>query len=197
MPSRSWKTSTWPSVASPAPIPITGTSSCGISASVTAAGTASKTIAKQPTACSASASRRSAPPPRPVRPCALKPPSALADLRRQADVAHHRDARPDDRPRPIDRGAAALELDRVAARLLDEPLRVLDRVLVRALVGAERHVADQAAASRSPRRTAAAMVTISSMPTGVVESYPSTTIAAVSPTSTTSTPASSATWAEG
>jgi hypothetical protein len=41
------------------------------------------------------------------------------------------------------------------------------------------------------------MVTISSIPTGVVASYPSTTIAAVSPTSTMSTPASSATWAEG
>ena len=50
---------------------------------------------------------------------------------------------------------------------------------------------------RRPRRTAAAIVTISSIPTGVVESWPSTTIAAVSPTRTTSTPASSTTWAEG
>ena len=66
-------------MASPAPIPITGTSMCGISASATAAGTASKTIAKQPAACSASASRAICAADSAVRPCALKPPSALAD----------------------------------------------------------------------------------------------------------------------
>jgi hypothetical protein len=47
------------------------------------------------------------------------------------------------------------------------------------------------------RRTAAVRVTISSIPTGVVASCPSTTIAAVSPTRTMSTPASSATWPDG
>jgi len=50
---------------------------------------------------------------------------------------------------------------------------------------------------RSPRRTAAASMIISSMPTGTVLSYPSTQLAAESPTSTTSTPTSSTTWAEG
>src|ERR687898_1768565 len=40
-------------------------------------------------------------------------------------------------------------------------------------------------------------MTISSIPTGTVESWPSTTIAALSPTRTRSTPASSATWPEG
>ena len=64
-------------------------------------------------------------------------------LRRQADVAHHRDPGADDRPRAVDRGAAALELDRVAAGLLDEALGVGDGLLVRLLVRAERHVADQ------------------------------------------------------
>ena len=59
IPSRSWKTSTWPAVAGPAPIPIVGTSSFSTIASVIAAGTASKTIAKQPTDCSASASSQS------------------------------------------------------------------------------------------------------------------------------------------
>ncbi len=49
----------------------------------------------------------------------------------------------------------------------------------------------------SPRRTAAASISISSMPTGTVESWPSTVIAPESPTSTRSTPASSATLAEG
>ena len=48
MPSRSWNTSTCPSVAGPAPMPITGTSIVGISSSVTALGIASNTIAKQP-----------------------------------------------------------------------------------------------------------------------------------------------------
>ena len=57
MPSRSWKTSTWPSVAGPAPIPITGISIRGMISSATAAGIASKTIEKQPASCSASASR--------------------------------------------------------------------------------------------------------------------------------------------
>ena len=71
MPSRSWKTSTWPEVAGPAPIPITGISSCSTIASVTAAGTASKTIAKQPTDCSASASSQSWIAACAVLPCAL------------------------------------------------------------------------------------------------------------------------------
>ena len=58
-------------------------------------------------------------------------------------MAHHRDAGVDDRLRAIGRCAAALELDRVAAGFLDEALSVRDRLLVRGLVAAERHVADQ------------------------------------------------------
>ena len=49
----------------------------------------------------------------------------------------------------------------------------------------------------SPRRTAWASMSSSSSVTGTVEGYPSTVIAPESPTSTTSTPASSATWALG
>ena len=64
-------------------------------------------------------------------------------LRCEADVAHHRHAGVDDRLRALDRDPAALELDDVAARLLDVPRRGLDRLLVRALVGAERQVAHQ------------------------------------------------------
>ena len=48
-----------------------------------------------------------------------------------------------------------------------------------------------------PRRTAWVSMIISSMPTGVVALWPRTTIAALSPTRTRSTPDSSATWAEG
>ena len=64
-------------------------------------------------------------------------------LRRQADVAHHRDAGAHDRPGALGGRAAALELDGVAARLLDEAVRGVDRLRVGGLVGAERQVADQ------------------------------------------------------
>ena len=70
MPSRSWKTSTCPSAAGPAPMPITGISMRGMTRSATADGIASKTIEKHPASWSASASRamRAAAPA--VRPCA-------------------------------------------------------------------------------------------------------------------------------
>ena len=45
---------------------------------------------------------------------------------------------------------------------------------------------------RAPRVTARVRISISSIVTGTVESWPSTTIAAESPTSTMSTPAASA-----
>src|ERR1700758_3432037 len=44
-------------------------------------------------------------------------------LRRQANVAHDRDAGVNDRPGALDARPAAFELDRVAAGLLDEALR--------------------------------------------------------------------------
>ena len=71
-------------------------------------------------------------------------------LRRQANVPHHRDSRAGDRPRPLHRRPAALQLHGIAARLFDEPLRVLDCVLVRALIGAERHIADQERRAQTP-----------------------------------------------
>jgi hypothetical protein len=57
-------------------------------------------------------------------------------------VAHDRRAGLDDRAGPLGHLAAALELDRVAARLLDEPVGSGDRLLVGGLVAAERQVAD-------------------------------------------------------
>ena len=154
MPSRSWKTSTWPSVAGPAPIPITGTSMlrherlgdrCGnrLEDDREAAGRL------QRQRLLGELRRRLG-----GLALGLEAAEGGGGLRRQADVAHHRDAGADDRPRPLDGGAAALELDGVAAGLLDEALGVLDRLLVRALVGAERHVADQQRASsgRAGRR---------------------------------------------
>ena len=71
MPSRSWNTSTWPSVAGPAPMPITSTSIRGMIASDTAAGIASKTMAKQPASWSATASRATRAAASAVRPWAL------------------------------------------------------------------------------------------------------------------------------
>ena len=144
MPRRSWNTSTWPSVAGPAPMPITGTSSSRISSSVTALGIASNTIVKQPASCSASASEAIRSGSCSRAPLRLPAAERGRGLRCEAHVAHHRDARADDRRRTTRGGlAAALQLDRVAARLLDHPHRRGDRLLVRHLVGAERQIADQ------------------------------------------------------
>ena len=142
MPSRSWKTRTWPEVEGPAPMPIVGISSLATIASVIAAGTASKTIAKQPTDCSARASSQSWI--ASLRGLALGFVAAErgGGLRGQADVAHHRDAGADDRPGALDRDAAGLQLDHLAAGLLDQPLGALDGQLVARLVAAHRHVAD-------------------------------------------------------
>ena len=107
----------------PAPIPITGICMRGMISSVSAAGMASNTIAKQPASW------------RPIASCmtssaalgraALRAVAAERGrrLRREADVAHHGDAGRHDRAGALDRGAAALELDGVAAGLLDEALR--------------------------------------------------------------------------
>ena len=103
----------------------------GISSSVTAAGIASNTSAKQPASCSASASEaiRSAAPA--VRPWAFQPPRAV-------EVWGVRPTWPiTGMPAPTiararrDRClAAALELHDLAAGLLDHPHRRGDRLLV-------------------------------------------------------------------
>src|ERR671931_439134 len=77
MPSRSWKTSTWPSVSGPAPMPMTGTCIRGMSSDATALGMASNTIAKQPAPWRASASRAMRSAACAVRPCARYPPRAV------------------------------------------------------------------------------------------------------------------------
>ena len=100
-------------MAGPAPIPITGISSFGISASVTADGIASKTIAKQPTDWSASASSVSLAAASAVRALGLEAAEGRGGLRSEADVTHHRDPGADDRAGAIDRGTAPLELDSV------------------------------------------------------------------------------------
>ena len=83
-------------------------------------------------------------------------------------MAHHRDAGADDGRGALDGGAAALELDGVAAGLLDEPLGGRDGLLVGDLVGAERQVADQERrrSGRGGRRRRS--ISISSTDTGTV-----------------------------
>ena len=117
-------------------------------------------------------------------------------LRGQPDVAHHGNPGVDDRAGPLDAGPASLELDGVAAGLLDESLGGGDRLLVRGLVGPERQVADQERGLTSAPHGAGKHQHLF-VDTGTVEGYPSTVIAPESPTSTTSTPASSATCADG
>ena len=103
-PSRSWNTSTWPSHAAPAPMPIVGTVDALGDRARRPARDASSTIAKRrPPRAPARRRRASCCAFAAVRPCTLKPPSCVDRLRRQADVAHHRDARGDDRARHAQR----------------------------------------------------------------------------------------------
>ena len=128
----------------PAPIPITGTWSAASSASATAAGTASKTMAKQPAACSARAS--SAICSRRFGGLALS--LEAAERHWRSGASGRRGPSPGCPSRTIARARStdgpprsSLTASQPASR--DEALGVLDRVLVGALVGAERHVADQ------------------------------------------------------
>src|ERR1700745_3541822 len=114
MPSRSWNTRTCPSVAGPAPIPITGIASISVTTVATAAGIASNTTEKQPASWSAGAAAARNPP-KPDREAAgpLERERVLRDreralrgpalgavaaergrrLRGEADVPHYRDPR--------------------------------------------------------------------------------------------------------
>ena len=93
MPSRSWNTSTWPSVAGPAPMPITGISRPGISSSVTAARDrledereAARILER---VCLEGDARGGAGRP----PLRLPAPEGSGRLGGEADMAHHGDAR--------------------------------------------------------------------------------------------------------
>ena len=169
MPSRSWNTSTWPSVAGPAPMPITGTSISPISSSVTALGIASKTIAKQPASCSASASAAMRAAARALRPWAFQPPSAVEvwGVRPTWPITGM-PAPTIARARLAGSLAAALQLDDLAAALLDHPHGGRDRLLVGDLIGAEGQVADQQRACCRPRLTARVSTSMSVSSTGVV-----------------------------
>ena len=70
-------------------------------------------------------------------------------LRGQPDVAHHGHAGARERANAREHRSGALQLDRVRARLLDEADRVLERLLVRDLERAERHVGDHERPARA------------------------------------------------
>ena len=76
-------------------------------------------------------------------------------LRREADVAHHRDAGGDDAADRLGDVGAALELDRVHAALGQQPAGVAQRLFRRDLVAHERHVADDVRALAAARDRAA------------------------------------------
>ena len=115
-----------------------------MSSSATCDGIASKTSEKQPASWSASASRATRAAAGGVAALGAVAAERRRGLRRQADVAHDRDPRLHDRPRPRGgRRPAAFELDGVAAGLLDEAQRGAHGLLVGDLVGAERQVADE------------------------------------------------------
>ena len=150
-------------------MPITAMSIAGMISAATALGIASKTSEKQPASCSAT--RLAGDPRGRLGGAALGAVAAERGgrLRRQPDVAHDRDAGGDDRAGARDgHRAAALELDRVAARLLDEPHRGRHGLLVGDLVGPEREVGDQ---ERRPQAApgGAASMSISSTSTGTVD----------------------------
>ena len=88
----SCSTSTWPSQPGPAPMPIVGMVSPAVTRARAAAGTSSSTIAQAPAASSApasSSSRSAAAGVPPLHPVAAQ---RVDRLRREAEVAHHRNA---------------------------------------------------------------------------------------------------------
>ncbi len=72
-------------------------------------------------------------------------------LRRETNVCHDGDAVRGERPDGVDDLRAALDLDRVHARLFEEARGVAKSVGSAGLVAAERHVADQQRTRRSAR----------------------------------------------
>ena len=131
---------------------------------------------------------------------ALRPEAAelRRRLRRQPDVADDADVRLGDRPQPATAiRPAPSSLTQVGAALLDHPDRARDRLLVGDLVADPNGRSPITSGRRAARVTARVRKIISSRVTGSVESWPSMTIAAVSPTSTSSTPASSASTRRG
>ena len=165
----SCQTSTWASVAAPAPIPIVGIDRLRVTRSARSLGTTSSTIANAPAASMALASLHED---LAVLAAALHPVAAeLVDrLRGQAQVRHHGDAGRDQRLDLRQHAGAALELDGLDAGLLHEPGGGLQRLL-RARPGRSR-TGGRRPPGRAiePRTTAAASGSRSSTVTGTVES---------------------------
>ena len=142
---------TWisPEQHGPAPMPIVGMASRSVMARASSAGTSSSTTAKAPGLLDGHRIGEERPGRLPG--AALDPVAAeLADrLRRQADVAHDRDAAADDGLDRPARADAALDLDGLRVRVAEEAPGVLDRLLHRDAVAQEGHVADDEGAPRA------------------------------------------------
>ena len=133
-------------------MPIVGTATVSVTIRATPSGTASSTIAKQPASASATASSTSLP--RGVELLALHLEAAerVDGLRREADVAHHRDLGVEDRPDRFDAFAPAFELHRAGAGP-DQCGRVADGLAPGDVVAEPREVAhDQRPRSRTGDR---------------------------------------------
>ena len=124
-------------------MPITGTSIRGISASVDGGGDRLEDDREAARRLQGERVPRDLRRRLRVRPWVLKPPSGAGRCGVRPTCPITGIPERDDGLRPLHRGPAPLQLDGVAARLPDEPLRVVDRVLVGALIGAEWQVADQ------------------------------------------------------
>jgi hypothetical protein len=162
-----------------------------VTSSATGAGIASSTIEKQPAASSARASsirRRAC---SAVRPWALKPPSAVADwgvspiwpitgIPAPTIAATRASVGP--APSTFTASAPASLTNRIAFVTASASETWKDPNGMSAITSGR----------RAPRVTARVRTSISSIVAGTVESWPNTVIAAESPTSTRSTPASSA-----
>ncbi len=162
----------------------------------TGEGTASRTIEKQPAAWSASASRTSCAAFDAVRPCALKPPSAVADcgVRPMWPITGT--------PAPTMACTRESIVPAPSSFTASAPASLTNRTAFVTASSSDtwkepNGMSATTSGRLAPRVTARVSTSISSIVAGTVESWPSIVIAAESPTRIMSAPAASARRPEG
>ena len=156
MPSRSWKTSTWPSVSGPGADADHG--HLDVRHQLFGDGARDRLEDDREAAASLQRQRLGADSRRRARVAPLRLPTAQRGraLRRQADVAHHGDPGLHDRARAAKRSAGPPPSSLTASQPASLTIRIgaRDRLLVADLIGAERQIADhqRRAAARGARR---------------------------------------------
>jgi hypothetical protein len=177
-------------------MPIVGMVSDSLMRAATCAGTASSTIAKQPAASSASASSCSLIAASAVRPWARKPPSLVADC----------GVSPTCPITPMFESAIACARESIrpapSSFTTSAPPSFTRRIAFATACSSDTSYEPNGMSPITSGRCAARVTArvrkiISSSVTGIVDSWPSITIAAVSPTRISSTPAWSASSAAG